>query len=688
MGNTLATEAGGENVDKNYWHGNTNSTASRSGPSSNKTTTPPPGKGPQLQRKGSSFLEEPITHKLTERGEAIVSLPNNENNSNEEVELQPSPSILLSFTGREGINSSSINDAFFNSMNGGIGGSNGNKMRYAVSEMQGWRSHMEDKHALNPSLVSTSSLPLNSTNGTSSSMSNSSRQQQHELLKNHHLFAVFDGHGGDFASHYCGTHLVDTLTSQDDWLEYLKLCERTNSTISSLHCNTTNNNRGKVSKKILKQKQQLEMKGLSLLKSALHSTFLELDTKLMDAQRSIRISQLSQIESLVYSYNSNHELISEKDQYDVFIQGTSDYERIMMFDRQLPNSMPPGIPLERSGSTGVVVLITPNHIICANSGDSRGILSKSNSEVVLPLSFDHKPTNDGEVTRIENDDGFVRGGRVDGDLAVSRSFGDFGYKNCYERNIMKEEMEERERKGIGRSLSNLSSSSRGKNTKEKKKNYGPKDHRVTVTPDILVYKREPTKDEFIVLACDGIWDRLSNKDCSDLVKSLIHDEGETDVGLICEEVIDTALELDSRDNMTCCVVLFPPSVKNTSNVGLSLPSPSSLLSTASGSDVSTYSGVLKRRIDRERSWGDDSTPAKRAHERLEERRRKHREMLALQKAKAASSSSSVTTKIQAMRRPSAQAAAATASKKARVVRNNLLKRQASGDGNEHATPRQ
>ena len=681
MGNTLATEAGGENVDKNYWHGsNNNSTSSRgsgSGPSSstNKAAATP-GKGPQLQRKGSSFLEEPITHKLTERGEDLVSLsPNtNSNNNNEEVELQPSPSLLLSFTGREGINSSSINDAFFSSMNGsGIGGSNdNNKMRYAVSEMQGWRSHMEDKHALNPSLVSSS--PPTSLNSNSSS-----RQQQHELLKNHHLFAVFDGHGGDFASHYCGTHLVDTLTSQDDWLEYLKLCEGTTTTINSLSNRSSSSSKSSKKKKILKQQQQLEIKGISLLKSALHSTFLELDTKLMDAQRSIRISQLSQIESLVYSYNSNHELVSEKDQYDVFIQGTSDYERIMMFDRQLPNSMPPGIPLERSGSTGVVVLLTPYHIICANSGDSRGILSKSNSEVVLPLSFDHKPTNDGEITRIENDDGFVRGGRVDGDLAVSRSFGDFGYKNCYERNMMKEEMEEKERKGIGRSLSNLSSSSSSRK-KEKKENYGPKDHRVSVTPDILVYKREPTKDEFIVLACDGIWDRLSNKDCSDLVKSLIHDESETDVGLICEEVIDTALELDSRDNMTCCVVLFPPSVKSPSNVGLSLPSPSSLLSTASGtSDLSTYSGVLKRRIERERSWGDDSTPAKRAHERLEERRRKHREMLALQKAKAASATSSATTKIQAMRRPSAQAAAATASKKARVVRNNLLKRQASGD---------
>ena len=36
----------------------------------------------------------------------------------------------------------------------------------------------------------------------------------------------------------------------------------------------------------------------------------------------------------------------------------------------------------------------------------------------------------------------------------------------------------------------------------------------------------------------------------------MHDGGEVDVGLICKEVVDTSFELDSHDNMTCCVVLF------------------------------------------------------------------------------------------------------------------------------------
>ena len=34
------------------------------------------------------------------------------------------------------------------------------------------------------------------------------------------------------------------------------------------------------------------------------------------------------------------------------------------------------------------------------------------------------------------------------------------------------------------------------------------------------------------------------------------DDGETDIGLICEECLDTCLDRNSRDNMTVCVVGF------------------------------------------------------------------------------------------------------------------------------------
>jgi len=397
-----------------------------------------------LERKSSSYLEEPVMTKATHRGEA-------------EVTLDQPPSI-----GREGHE-----------------GDASGKLRYAVSEMQGWRSHMEDEHALNPNLAS-------------------NRQQ-------------------------------------------------------------------------------------------------------VEAERKIRLGQLSKLESLVYSLGGDIG-------HAIFQCGTQDHDKIMNFDRKISQTMPTAIPLERSGSTCVVVLVTPSHIICANAGDSRAILSKKDE--VLPLSFDHKPSNDVELTRIENDGGFVRDGRVDGDLALSRSFGDFGYKFCNAK----------------------------KNSMSVPPTKGQKEYRVTVYPDILVYVREPSNDQFMVLACDGIWDRLTNKDCSDLVRSLVYRDGETDVGLMCEEVIDTALELDSRDNMTCCIVMFPGS-----NMGRQ---------SANSSSSSTVNGVMKRRLDREKTWGDKSTPAKRAQQRFEERRNKHRQVLSKNQNRVRSAASEPASRVTRSRKDS------------------------------------
>jgi hypothetical protein len=142
-----------------------------------------------------------------------------------------------------------------------------------------------------------------------------------------------------------------------------------------------------------------------------------------------------------------------------------------------------------------------------------------------------------------------------------------------------------------------------------------------VDPDIIVVPRDYEKDEYIVLACDGVWDRLTNRDCAALVRSCI-DEGESDVGMLCEEIIDTALEMDSRDNMTAAVVMFPgakmPSPYN-DNLGVDVVVPGEL------------TGVRKRRVERERKWGSGSTVAGRAHKRLEERRKKSKDSLNVQR---------------------------------------------------------
>jgi serine/threonine protein phosphatase PrpC len=172
--------------------------------------------------------------------------------------------------------------------------------------------------------------------------------------------------------------------------------------------------------------------------------------------------------------------------------------------------------LERSGSTCCVVVITPSHFICANAGDSRAILRRGGN--TLPLSFDHKPPNLPEQERIVSAGGFVKARRVDGDLAVSRGLGDFFFKSQIELPLNKQ--------------------------------------KVISEPEILVYPRDSVKDEFIAVACDGVWDVVDNNECGAMIQDIL-DEGETDIVLVCEEVLDSCLEKNSRDNMTLVMVCLP-----------------------------------------------------------------------------------------------------------------------------------
>lgn len=67
--------------------------------------------------------------------------------------------------------------------------------------------------------------------------------------------------------------------------------------------------------------------------------------------------------------------------------------------------------------------MTKHTYYVANIGDSRAVLCRGGQP--LPLSIDHKPDLTEERNRIEKAGGFVKEGRVNGTLSLSRSFGDF-----------------------------------------------------------------------------------------------------------------------------------------------------------------------------------------------------------------------------------------------------------------------
>jgi len=154
---------------------------------------------------------------------------------------------------------------------------------------------------------------------------------------------------------------------------------------------------------------------------------------------------------------------------------------------------------DRSGSTAVCVLVSPQHVFLANCGDSRVVLSRD-KQVILS-TVDHKPTNTTEKERIQNAGGSVMIQRVNGSLAVSRALGDFEYKNVPNR--------------------------------------GPCEQLVSPEPEIFTEERVKASDEFLILACDGVWDVMSNEELCDFVRNRMHVTD--DLASICNCVLDTCL---------------------------------------------------------------------------------------------------------------------------------------------------
>lgn len=172
--------------------------------------------------------------------------------------------------------------------------------------------------------------------------------------------------------------------------------------------------------------------------------------------------------------------------------------------------------LDRSGCTACMIVVTPKHILCVNAGDSRAIYRTGGYTV--QLSFDHKPQNEEERNRIEAAGGYISMKRVDGDLAVSRGLGDFQFKASPE--------------------------------------LPPDRQKVSCIPDFVLVDRNRHHDQFIVLACDGIWDVLSCRQCGELIQTILN-EGEENISLVVEELLDVCLDRQSKDNMTALLVAFP-----------------------------------------------------------------------------------------------------------------------------------
>lgn len=167
-----------------------------------------------------------------------------------------------------------------------------------------------------------------------------------------------------------------------------------------------------------------------------------------------------------------------------------------------------------SGSTAVIAIIKGDTLCVANVGDSRAVLERAGG--AERLTIDHKPGEEGEKARIESLGGtvvYLRGvARLDGNLAVARSFGDLAFAP-----------------------------------------------RLSVEPYTNEVHLQET-DRALILACDGLWDVVSDQEAIDYVIRVCS-RGGTAV-LAAEKLRDESLERGSRDNISVMVSILRPIVQH------------------------------------------------------------------------------------------------------------------------------
>ena len=195
--------------------------------------------------------------------------------------------------------------------------------------------------------------------------------------------------------------------------------------------------------------------------------------------------------------------------------------------------------IDPSGSCGIMLMIQGKKCIIANIGDSRLIIFK-NKEVSFTTT-DHKPDSIIEKARIELSGGklykiqtlipiYQNGSRVNapwrvnpGQLSVSRTFGDIQAKD---------------------------------------EKFGGNKTAIIALPDITEIELDNNYD-FIVMACDGIFDVLKNEELLECIKIVIKEKNITnfkDVNMhqLCGDfanmIIKSALAKDSFDNVSCIVI--------------------------------------------------------------------------------------------------------------------------------------
>ncbi|CAI0399969.1 unnamed protein product [Linum tenue] len=146
----------------------------------------------------------------------------------------------------------------------------------------------------------------------------------------------------------------------------------------------------------------------------------------------------------------------------------------------------------RGGSCCVTALIRKGNLVVSNAGDCRAVVSRGG--VAEALTSDHRPSREDERHRIEST----------GSLAVSRGIGDGHLKQW-----------------------------------------------VIAEPETRILRIQP-EIEFVILASDGLWDKVSNQEAVDVAKALM--ESQQPPLMACKKLAELAASRGSSDDISVLIV--------------------------------------------------------------------------------------------------------------------------------------
>ncbi|XP_042513591.1 probable protein phosphatase 2C 25 [Macadamia integrifolia] len=160
------------------------------------------------------------------------------------------------------------------------------------------------------------------------------------------------------------------------------------------------------------------------------------------------------------------------------------------------------------GTSCVTALITEGDLVVSNAGDCRAVMSRGG--IAEALTSDHRPSRADEKDRIEALGGYVdcyHGvWRLQGSLAVSRGIGDGSLKKW-----------------------------------------------VIAEPETKVLNIKPDC-EFLILASDGLWDKVANQEAVDMVHPLCIGTDKPEIMSACRKLAELSVMRGSADDISVMVV--------------------------------------------------------------------------------------------------------------------------------------